>query len=58
MTQAEVAIKLGKPQSFMSKIESGERQLYFFETRDLCLACNTDWAKFLMELEKKLDAKP
>lgn len=27
MTQAELAQKMGKPQSFVSKIESGERRL-------------------------------
>jgi transcriptional regulator with XRE-family HTH domain len=31
LTQAEVATRLGKPQSFVSKVESGERRLDFVE---------------------------
>jgi transcriptional regulator with XRE-family HTH domain len=31
LTQAEVAARLGKPQSFVSKMESGERRLDFVE---------------------------
>lgn len=31
LTQVEVAIRLGKPQSYVSKIETGERNLYLSE---------------------------
>jgi transcriptional regulator with XRE-family HTH domain len=35
-TQTEVAALLGKPQSFVSKIESGERRVDFVELQYLC----------------------
>ncbi len=58
LTQAEVASSLGKPQSFISKVESGERQLYFLEARDLCRAYNIDWVEFVNRLEQRLATKP
>lgn len=36
LTQEEVATLLGKHQSFVSKIESGERKIDFIELEDLC----------------------
>ncbi|MFA6020468.1 MAG: helix-turn-helix transcriptional regulator [Rhodospirillales bacterium] len=38
MTQVEVADRLGKPQSFVSKYESGERRLDVVEFTDVCAA--------------------
>ena len=35
LTQAQVALALGKPQSFVSKVESGERRLDFVELQVL-----------------------
>lgn len=35
LTQAQVAELLGKPQSFMSKVESGERRVDFVELQVL-----------------------
>lgn len=35
LTQLEVAKKLKKPQSYISKIESGERKIEFTEVEDL-----------------------
>lgn len=42
LTQTELAERLGKPQSFVSKAELGERRLSFLETMDICEACGTD----------------
>ena len=36
ITQVELAKKLGVPQSFVSKYESGERQLDILELRQIC----------------------
>jgi transcriptional regulator with XRE-family HTH domain len=42
LTQASLATLLGKPQSFVSKYESGERLLSFAETISICLALDFD----------------
>lgn len=34
LTQADLAMRLGKPQSFVSKVETGERRLDFVEFVD------------------------
>ena len=36
LTQAEVAARFGKPQSFMAKVENGERRLDVIEFMKLC----------------------
>ncbi len=42
LTQAEVAHKLGKPQSYVAKYEGGERRLDVIEFVDLCNVLNVD----------------
>ena len=49
LTQAALASVLQKPQSFVSKYESGERLLSFVETIDVCLALHLDPKAFLKE---------
>lgn len=38
MTQAALAQRLGVPQSYVSKYETGERRLDFIETLEACAA--------------------
>jgi len=52
LTQVELAEKLGKPQSYVSKAELGERKLDFLETLDFCAACGKDVAKLARELKE------
>jgi transcriptional regulator with XRE-family HTH domain len=40
LTQADLATRLGRPQSYVSKYESGERRLDFVELHDVCIALN------------------
>jgi len=47
LTQLGVANRLGKPQSFVSKYESGERRLDVIEFLDVCVALNTNPALIL-----------
>ncbi len=54
LTQQVLADKLKKPQSYISKIESGERGCNLFEVRSICKACKTDFVKFVSALDKTL----
>lgn len=52
LTQAAMAKKLGQPQSFVSKYESGERRLDVLELRQVCRACGITLAQFIHRLER------
>jgi len=56
LTQAALAAMLCKPQSFVSKYESGERLLSFVETIDACRALNLDPKALLGEYLTHHDA--
>lgn len=49
VTQVELAARLGKPQSFVSKVERGERRLDVIEFCQLAEALGRDPAKLLQE---------
>jgi transcriptional regulator with XRE-family HTH domain len=42
VSQVQMAEKLGKPQSYVSKYESGERKLDFVEVIEVCHALDVD----------------
>ena len=42
LTQAEVSVRLNKPQSFVSKYESGERRLDIIELLEICSILSVD----------------
>ncbi|OGB73753.1 hypothetical protein A3K24_02895 [candidate division Kazan bacterium RIFCSPHIGHO2_01_FULL_44_14] len=46
LTQKEVAQKLGKPQSFVSKVEAGQRRLDVLELKTLAVIYRQDIKKF------------
>ena len=50
VTQAQLAERLGKPQSFISKIEAGERRLEIVDFLELCEALEIDSAALLSEI--------
>lgn len=50
LTQIQLAEKLNKPQSYVSKYESGDRNLDFIEVLDVCHACNTDPNTIILKL--------
>ncbi len=55
LRQADLARKLGQPQSFVSKYESGERRIDILELRDICAALGVSLTEFARRLEGDLD---
>lgn len=58
LTQEEVARRLARPQSFVSKYERGERRLDVVEFFDIARAVGFDALRFLRELVLGLARKP
>jgi transcriptional regulator with XRE-family HTH domain len=52
LTQIEVAERLGRPQSFVSKCESGERRVDVAEFLAFCTVLRTDPASFLRRIAR------
>ncbi|MEK6790074.1 MAG: helix-turn-helix transcriptional regulator [Deltaproteobacteria bacterium] len=52
LTQSDVAAKLGKFQSFVSKYERGERRLDVVEFLDVAKALGVEPCKILKELQR------
>jgi transcriptional regulator with XRE-family HTH domain len=52
LSQTDLAEKLGKPQTFVSKSELGERRIDFLETFDFCAACGVTVKQFMERLER------
>ena len=52
LTQAILAGRLGRPQSFVSKYETGERRLDVLEFREVARAVGFNPARFLGELDR------
>lgn len=50
LTQAELARRLGRPQSFVAKVEGGERRLDVIELIDLCEALDADPTRLLRQI--------
>ena len=54
LRQSDLADKLTVPQSFISKIESGERRIDLIELREICIALGSNLKEFINEFEKAL----
>lgn len=54
LRQADLAKVLGKPQSFISKFESGERRIDVLELRQVCEAIGITLEEFVNRLERLL----
>jgi len=53
LRQIDLAKRLGRPQSFVSKYESGEKNLDFLEVREVCEALSVPLAEFVRRFERK-----
>ena len=54
LTQSELASRLDRDQTFVSKYESGERRLDVLELREVCQAIGTDFVTVVRKLDKEL----
>ena len=55
LTQAALAAKLKRPQSFVSKYESGERRLDLVELREICNALGISLVDFVRSFERRCE---
>jgi transcriptional regulator with XRE-family HTH domain len=54
LTQVQCSKALGRPQSFMSDVESGTRRLDIVQLRDLCKVLGIGLTDLIAEFEKSL----
>ena len=54
LTQRELSLQLGRPQSYVSKYESGERKLTLIEIRKIAVCCGTNLTEFITNFEEEL----
>lgn len=57
LRQQDLADRIGMPQSFVSKCESGERRVDLVELLALCSACGADVVDFVSDFLADLDSK-
>lgn len=47
LTQSQIAERIGEPQSYVSKYESGEQRLDLYEVESICTALNMSLLDFV-----------
>ena len=47
LNQADLAARIGRRQTWLSKVETGERRIDVEELRQLCVAMNVDFLDFV-----------
>lgn len=54
LTQVELAERLGQSQSFVTKIETGDRRIDLIQLRTICVALGTTLPELVEKLEHRL----
>ena len=57
LTQTEVAERLGQSQSFVSKVERGERRIDIVELRAFCQVMDLRFVDLVKQFERAIGAK-
>ena len=57
LTQVELAERLGTTQSFVTKVETGERRLDVIQLRTICQILQTSLLDLIARLEERLGTK-
>ncbi len=57
MTQVDLAAKLRITQSYLSKVERGQRRLDLVQVRDWCHALGTTLPEFVADFERRVGLK-
>ena len=57
VTQVELAERLGKSQSFVTKYECGERRIDIVQLRTICGILATSLPEFVAEFEKRISRR-
>ena len=55
LRQIDLAEQLGRPQSFVSKYESGERRLDLLEINEICIALHVSLSEVVARVEGELN---
>ena len=55
LRQVDLAERLGRPQSFVSKYESGERRLDILELNEICKALHVSLSEVILRVEQDLN---
>lgn len=58
LSQTDLAAKLKQSQSFVSKMESGDRRLDLVQLRTVCAALGLTLADFVARFEERVSARP
>ena len=57
LTQQQLARKINRHQSYISKYESGERRLDLIELKEIVENCNISLNRFVLEFTKRVEKK-
>ncbi|MBB4128680.1 transcriptional regulator with XRE-family HTH domain [Xanthomonas translucens] len=57
LTQVDLSAALGRPQSYVSDVERGERRMDLLQLRDFCNACGTSLTSFVADFERELEQR-
>ena len=55
LTQKQLSMQLNRPQSYVSKYESGERKLTLIEIRSIAISCGSTLKDFVVTYEEELN---